>query len=94
LILDWVIFLWFSFMFFALVSRIEIVGYSFKKKVVVLVLSNFRWRRRMLFVLVLFVEMSAYEVLTKKNKKNIKNDYFNKIDKNLDNRMEDNFESD
>jgi len=47
----------------------------------------------MLFVLVLFVEMSAYEVLTKKNKKNIKNDYFKKIDKNLDNRMEDNFES-
>jgi len=27
-----------------------------------------------------------------RRKKNIKNDYFNKIDKNLDNRMNDSFE--
>jgi hypothetical protein len=36
--------------------------------------------------------MSRYEVLTKR-KKNIKNDYFNKIDRNLDNRLEGSFKS-
>jgi hypothetical protein len=40
-----------------------------------------------------FVERSGYEVLTKIIKK-IKNDYFNKIDKIVDNRMEDSFKSD
>jgi hypothetical protein len=32
-------------------------------------------------------------ILTKRIKKNIKNDYFNKINKNLNNRMDDNFEN-
>jgi hypothetical protein len=34
---------------------------------------------------------SGYEVLTKKKKKNINNDYFNKIDINLDNLLESSF---
>jgi hypothetical protein len=38
--------------------------------------------------------MSEYEVLTKRIKKlKIKNNYFNKIDKNLDNRLDDSFKS-
>jgi hypothetical protein len=39
------------------------------------------------------VERSGHEFSTKIIKKNIKNDYFNKIDINLDHLMEDSFKS-